>query len=667
MSTIRLAGTVLYTALAREKPRARIVMRFRPSTWLLIALWVMSIGVYSAGAFLIPRGPKLTTFGNVMQCLVPLLANAGLLVNASSTHWRKNAFWMLTAVGCSMWMVGQLLWTYYEVGLQQAVPNPFVGDVIFFLHVVPMFAALALRPHESLTDRSTRFAYLDSLLLLAWWVYLYAFIVIPWQYVEFNVGLYGNSFNQLYTLQNVLYLLGLGLLWYKAQGHWRVIYAHMFVAGVLYTLSSQTINVAIDLGLYSTGSIYDIPLVASFVWFGHAGIIARRRLGGKNSAENVVVETPPCKALRSVDAAWVSRLARFAVLSLPLLAAWSLDMSQAPWPVREFRLVVTLVAMAVLTALIFFRQHLVDKERQRLLLASQDSLGNLKRLQSHLAQSERLAALGQLAAGAAHEINNPLTAILGFSDLALEERVTPEKQRALVAKIQEQARRTRNLVNSLLSFARQMPAAKTFLDIQSIMSGAVQLRTLDLRDENIHIQYESETVLPGVRGDPNQLLQVIYNLISNAVDAMRGSRGGILIVRAMREKGNVVIEFSDNGPGMKDPDRVFDPFYTTKAEGSGLGLSLCYGIIQEHGGNIYAFNRPEGGATFRIELPAVQATLPVSAAVQTGQPAEPIPSFTPGSHAAHLFLAAPSPANVAETPTEQEVVLTLDSKAAGAG
>jgi signal transduction histidine kinase len=620
-------------------------MTLRPSTWLLILGWTLTVGVYAAGALLIPPGPRLTAFGDVMQCLAPLLANMGLLLNASSTHWRKNAFWMLLAAGCSMWMVGQLLWTYYEVGLAQTVPNPFIGDVIFFLHIVPMFAALALRPHERLTDRSLRFAYLDFLLLLCWWVYLYAFVVIPWQYIMPEVGLYGHSFNFLYTLQNVLFLGGLMVLWFRATGHWRVIYAHLFIAGALYAMSSQTINVAIDLGRYHTGSLYDIPLVASFAWFGHAGIIAWRRLRSL-PAETAPVEAPVPRALRPMEGHWVGRLARGAVLSLPLMAAWNMELSVAAWPVREFRLTVTLLAMAVLTTLIFFRQHLVDQERQRLLAASQESLDNLKRLQSHLAQSERLAALGQLAAGAAHEINNPLTAILGYADVILTDRFLHEKQKTLIGKIQEQARRTRTLVTNLLSFARKMPAAKTFIDIQAVVRSAVQLRTLDLRDENIYIQFECESVTPGVRGDPHQLLQVFYNLISNAVDAMRGSRGGVLTVRAKRERGHVVIEFSDSGPGLQDPDRVFDPFYTTKPNGTGLGLSICYGIIREHEGAIHAFNRSEGGATFRIELPAVQAVLPASAALTIPSP-EPLADARPAPLAPPAPIMTPAPSNAA--------------------
>jgi signal transduction histidine kinase len=576
---------------------------------MLIAAWILLVGGYAAAALIFPPGPRLTAFGDVMQCLVPLFANAGLLINAGSTHWRRNAFWMLLALGCSMWMAGQLLWTYYEVVLHQAVPNPFVGDVIFFLHTVPMIGALALLPHARTTDRGIRHGYLDFLLLLSWWVYLYAFIVLPWQYIQPVTAFYGNSYNHLYMVENIVFVIGLGVLWLRTTGPWRWVYANLFAAAFLYSCSSLTINVAIDIGKYHTGSIYDIPLIASFAWFGSAGLLAFQTA---QASETARPDAPMPRALRSSEFGWTSRLAMAAVLSLPVMAAWNISVSVAPWPVREFRMVVTMVALVVLTALVFLRQRLVDLERLRLLAASQESLENLRRLQTSYAQSEKMAALGQLAAGAAREINNPLTAILGYSDLMKDDEEMPSRLKLLAARIQEQARRTKLLVNNLLSFARQLPVEKSFLDIHSVLKGAVQLRTLDLREQNIRIDLQSESVLPGLRGDPNQLLQVFFNLISNAVDAMEETHGGTLTVRALREKKNVVLEFSDTGPGIKDPSLVFDPFYSTKAagKGNGLGLSICYGIIQEHGGHISCYNRPEGGATFRVELPAVAPVLP---------------------------------------------------------
>jgi two-component system NtrC family sensor kinase len=188
----------------------------------------------------------------------------------------------------------------------------------------------------------------------------------------------------------------------------------------------------------------------------------------------------------------------------------------------------------------------------------------------------------------------------------------PDKARGTAAKIREQARRTKTLVGNLLSFARQVPVERTLLDINTVVTNAVQLRNLDMHSDKIKIELELESVLPGVRGDANQLMQVFFNIISNAVDAMEAATGGVLNIKTMRNRGNVVVLFSDSGPGLKEPHRVFDPFYTTKpvGKGTGLGLSICFGIMQEHGGRIFCYNGQRGGAVFRVELAAVLAALP---------------------------------------------------------
>src|SRR5260370_18789260 len=130
---------------------------------------------------------------------------------------------------------------------------------------------------------------------------------------------------------------------------------------------------------------------------------------------------------------------------------------------------------------------------------------------------------------------------------------------------------------------RQVPAERTLLDINTIVSKAVQLRELDLRSPTTRIELQLESVLPGVRGDGNQLMQVFFNLISNAIDAMEAHKGGVLTIKTMRDRGNVVILFSDTGPGIKEPARVFDPFYTPKPVGkcTGLGLTILFGIVKD--------------------------------------------------------------------------------------
>jgi two-component system NtrC family sensor kinase len=344
-----------------------------------------------------------------------------------------------------------------------------------------------------------------------------------------------------------------------------------------------------------------------FFWFGVAGLIAFRK------SQELDLPMDGEADQRAPDYVWATRFAMAAVLSLPVFALYALRIEHDTPQVRDFRLMVTLVASLPLALLVFLRTHLADADRARLLERSESSIENLQRLQAQMVQSEKLVSLGELAAGAAHEINNPLTAILGYSELLADDEALPERTRTTAGKIREQARRTKNLVQNLLSFARQVPTERTLLDINTVVSNAVQLRALDLHGGGSSIELQLESVLPGVRGDNNQLMQVFFNIISNALDAMgEPSAGGTLTIRTQRDRGNVVVLFSDTGPGIREPHRVFDPFYTTKAvgKGTGLGLSICYGIVQEHGGKITCYNAQTGGAVFRVELPAVLAALP---------------------------------------------------------
>jgi signal transduction histidine kinase len=578
--------------------------------------WIFGIsltflGAYAAASIILPNGQTLDTFGNVVQCLVPLLANAGLLLNAGTPHWRRNVFWMLAAMSCTLWMIGQFQWTYYEVYLHQPLPDMYPGDIIFFLRGVPLMAALALRPHLKRSELQLRFGYLDFILLLSWWIFLYAFVVLPWMYAEPNLGQYNYTYDLVTNVQNMVTVVGLGALWLQSRGAWRTVYANLFGGESMYMVSSLMINVAISLKRYYTGSIYDLPLLASFLWFAAAGLIAYKSGNAlDDNSDSSPSDIPEQKKGESIIA---SRLAMAAVVSLPAFAIYSIKFAHDSAAVREFRLMTVLLAAVPLGFLVFLRQHLADNDRARLLARAEQSVENLQRLQAQLVQTEKLVSLGQLAAGAAHEINNPLTAILGYSDLLADDANLPEKTRGIAGKIRDQARRTKTLVGNLLSFARQVPAERTLLDLNTVVTNAVQLRSLDLRNSGTKIDLKLESVLPGVRGDGNQLMQVFFNIVSNAVDAMESHNGGgTLTIKTLRDRANVIILFSDTGPGIKEPHRVFDPFYTTKpiGKGTGLGLSICFGIVQEHAGRILCYNNQEGGAVFRVELPAVLAALP---------------------------------------------------------
>ena len=566
-----------------------------PACWALTAGWVLLVGSYSIAALTVPSGRGLTAFGDIVQCLAAIFACGGLILNWRTAEKRTRVFWVLLSLGCFAWLVGQSIWTYFEVVLRQNAPNPFIGDVILFLHPVPMIGALALKPHDKRDDLNVHIGYLDFSLLLVWWVYLYLFVVIPWQYVAPNVAAYGWSYDHLAAIENLVLTVGFAVLITRARGAWKEVYAHLFSASLLYAAGSYITNRAIDRMDYYTGSPFDLPLVASFVWFGTAGVMAYRLKPAREAVSS----------RNDLSKKWAALLAMTAVFSIPLMALWSLWGSRNPADVREFRIGVTQVTVVVAALLIAMRQRLVDHDRIRLLEASHESFENLKHFQAQMVQTEKLVSLGQLAAGAAHEINNPLTGILGYSDLLVDDPALGERQRVVAEKIRTLSRRIKTLVTSLLSFARRVPTERLSLDLNQVLASALHLSNLDLRGKHIQVQTDSDPDLPPMRGDANQVLQVFFNLISNAVDALEEVGGGKLVIRTSHGDGKLAIEFSDTGPGIKSPQHVFDPFFTTKpvGKGTGLGLSICYGIVQEHGGRIECFNRPEGGATFVVEFP----------------------------------------------------------------
>ena len=578
-------------------------MKFSRSSALIWGAWIVFVGGYTVASLLLRHGQALPAFSYLLEAFVALFANTCLLWNAASPYRRRNAFWMLLALGCTLWLGGELVWIYQALVAHREVHSPFPGDLLFFLHTVPFMAALALFPHARKMRETLRYGLVDLSLLAIVWLYIYIFAAIPWKTVWPDEALFDARDLQIYLAENLVVVVGFGILSFTARGGWRTVYLNLFGATALYAGGYLFAHRAVAAGQAFSGTLYALPFVGTFVWLGTTGVIARK----------LKLEPRPLKSVMRRDTQWPSRLAMISVLSAVPLAYWAVFVSDAPAPVRMYRLVATLVTLFVGASLVFLRQQLVYRERTQLVHELWESLSNIKRLQTHFVQSEKLASLGQLAAGAAHEINNPLTAILGYADVLIAENSASTRPHTIGEKIRDQARRTKDLVTNLLSFARQVPAEKQLLDLNTVLTGAVQLRNLDLREKNIRIALENRSVLPAVRGDPNQLLQVFYHLISNAVDAMEGAGGGVLLIRTLREKGNVIIEFSDTGAGMKEPDKVFDPFYTTKpvGKGTGLGLSICYGIMQEHGGRIIGFNLPEGGCTFRLELPAVLAVFPL--------------------------------------------------------
>src|SRR6266478_2327856 len=244
----------------------------------------------------------------------------------------------------------------------------------------------------------------------------------------------------------------------------------------------------------------------------------------------------------------------------------------------------------------------------------------LKRLEEQLIQAEKLAAIGQMLAGVAHELNNPLTAILGVTELLRERLGADDSTKRQLELTHRQARRAARIVQNLLEFSRPASPQKRPLDLNNLLERTLQLQEHSLRRNNIKVDFHPPADLPSVIGDANQLIQVFLNLVTNAEQAIREVRDtGRIQIRAGRIVNQLTITVQDDGVGIRSEalPRIFDPFYTTKRPGggTGLGLSICMSIIREHGGNIEAETLPAGGTAFTVTLP-----------IAIGQPPELLPA-----------------------------------------
>ena len=238
-----------------------------------------------------------------------------------------------------------------------------------------------------------------------------------------------------------------------------------------------------------------------------------------------------------------------------------------------------------------------------------DAKKKLEETQSQLIQSEKLASIGQLAAGVAHELNNPMSGIMGFTQLLLEDKTLSEQHRKDLGTIYTQSQRCRTIIQNLLQFSRRQDPKKADIDPGVVLQQTIDLVKYEFSSSGVTLVTHISEGLAHVFGDPQQLQQVFLNLLVNARQALNGSPKNQISVKASSEPGWVVIRIADNGPGIPREiiGKIFDPFFTTKpvGQGTGLGLSICHGIIQQHQGSIEVQSEVDVGTTFIVRLPAM--------------------------------------------------------------
>ena len=556
-------------------------------------------------ALYVPSGPALTAFGDGLQTLLTALTLLLALQNIRRSHARLRIFWFAYFAGVLAWLASNLIWSAQEVWLERAVPDVPIVDILLFLKIVPLCAAALIAPNREESAQFRTFGFLDVGILMVYSFYLFMFCVYAYRLVPGATDLYNFYFNMADAIGNQLFVVCAAVALLRSQGRWRTVHLLFFASAACYSLASNLSNVAIDLGRYYTGSLYDVPLIA-----GEVGLVCVALAGRDSQLQSNATHSSTDDEVRGYHSFTASHLAMVVALSTPLVGIWSLDHSTT-LGLRSFRIVVTLITIFVLILLISIKQDLLTAGLIQSVASLSITYRSINRFKSHLTQSEKLTSLGELVAEVANQIKGCMISILTSSSRLASRSDGESRIQNLAGKIGQYAQRTDALCENMLHFAQETPLRLAPLELKPLLDSALTFSRVS-KLSTIAVDVTQVGDCPPVQGDSSQLLHVFLQLISNATDALSEVGGGTLDITIQQANAHVLVEFADSGPGVQEPTRVFEPFYTTKSvgKGTGMGLSTCYGIIQQHDGEITCRNRTKGGAAFSILLPVAVRPAP---------------------------------------------------------
>jgi len=325
-------------------------------TSLLIAAGALIL-VYVFVSLTVPDSFGLRVFSDLVYCGLVAASYFFTLPNQVVSRGRAAAFWTLISAGFGIWLLASVLWAFYELILRRDINSNFWGDAMIFFHVAPLIAAFAVRPH--LGDGKKLWVSLtDSLLVMIWTGYLFAFVVLPWDLLTPDQMVYNKNFDLLYGGANAALVFVALVAWGRSRGYWRAVYLQICGAAFLYCLGSYIVNTAISAKLYYSGSIYDVPLVASLAWFVGVGLVGQRR---RAELQAELRSNTSLNESDSANSVWGPRMAIVAILSVPLVEMVNASTSLVSPTVSHYRLGLTLGTLAVLTGLFIFRQNLAHR------------------------------------------------------------------------------------------------------------------------------------------------------------------------------------------------------------------------------------------------------------------------------------------------------------------
>jgi signal transduction histidine kinase/ActR/RegA family two-component response regulator len=631
---------------------------------------IRTVGLAGAGFILlyvvlsVLTGQSLVALGDVAQLIPPIAFAVLALRLARRCRGQVRIFWNLNAIHGLMWAAGQVVWTYYDL-FKGGVPVISPTDPIFFVSSIPLAAALYGRPERDRPRWLFDIVLLDLVLIALFSAFVYIYFVVSIAITDGNEELYNANLTQLLNGRNLALAIWSIWLWRTAPRRRRRRMLGVYAAGLSLTFAGGLIYDVIEqAGVYVPGALWDLSWMLPYVFMSLAVAVAHDE-GLFEPAE----EAPALARLPVVSLIAITLLV--AIPAIDEIARRLLDVSEATTALRT-RL--ALAMMIPFGLVVVVREFL---SRRALLRAGQELVST----REQLVQKEKLAAVGQLVSGVAHELNNPLQGVLGYAELMLAGRPSASDTEELTA-IRDNANRAAGIVRNLMTFAGRTDSARGWQQINRVVRDAVAVREPHLQTGGIDLRLEVADRLPLVYVDHARLEDVLVNLIQNAEAAIqarrsgtarvssvpRQSRGEIVIsTRWQGDPDRILVEVSDNGSGLRDEDlpRVFDPFFTTRevGQGTGLGLSVCYGIVREHGGQITARNAEVGGAIFTIELPVMAESLATVAAAAAPPPkmADPRPVVPSPSFA----MVAP-PDDEVERLTRRRKALVVDDEESNA-
>jgi hypothetical protein len=418
----------------------------KQSLCLVVAVAVVVLQAIGSLAF--KEGYAATIVSDTVPLVFALVLIFLCRLNSRSSAGSVRMFWYLNTAAFVFLLLSHSYWFFYEVVRRVPAPTPLFADGSFFLMPAMMLAALAFRPHSESAASDLRFRRLDFAFLLSWWLCFYLYFAVPWLTVVHDFASYNPANYYLVLAEQLAVVLALIVLWRKTKGNWRRFYGHNCLALVVYALANFVQGLAMSAGKYYSGSIYDLPIALGGLWM----VYALATASDLQPAPESSITDPERQGL------WTARLGMLAMISLPLIATYGYLEDTAPGLVVAFRLRLILGAMLFLGALCFLRLYSLDRELQRLVSLTESSYQSLKALQERIAHAQKLAALGRLASGAAHEINNPLTAIFGYSGLLADNPSLSPEERRLAHEIQEQVRLAQIAISSMRASAIVSPS-----------------------------------------------------------------------------------------------------------------------------------------------------------------------------------------------------------------